>query len=663
MPMVSRDTKEDNPRIDDFTQFHEEERPIIEIAFQPEFYKVPRKFGNVPVEEEPRGYDKKRGYDLKFPKIDLPVQKIEEINFGNPEIEPKNRLFWGDNLHVMRTLPSESLDLIYIDPPFFSGQRYNVVFGDQNEIRSFSDIWDGGMPTYITWLNARILEMKRLLKRTGSLIVHCDYHASHYIKVELDKIFGYDNFVNEIIWRRANSHNDGNKLGVITDTLFFYSRTNQYTFHKVFSERSEEETKKEYPYIDEISGKRFKSVSMNAAGQGDPKVFGEKGLLEPPSGTHWRWNQDRINKALEEGKIFFTKNGVPRYKQFAEDIEGKQLQNLWSDFMAISSQSTERIGYPTQKPEQLLERILLMASNEGDVVADFFCGGGTTPAVATRLKRKWIACDISRIAVEVTKGRLLKQMKSEKGVQQTLSNLPNIALFSWGFYDISKLSYLSDEEFKDFIIKAYGARRAQDSVVCGTKDGFPIWVGPKEPNSYVTEDDVLNLAQYLSTYSDKKKKGIMVAWQFSEGAKKAQNMLAELGEGIDFITIDMVTIGSDGFRQHIVEKHADYSNFLRFILPPQVRLNIRKTENRSYQFDFSESISLNNGRIINIQADFDFDGTFSPTTGYYFTAKNGDQNQLLVTYEFPASGDIKVAFRIEDDQGGEALVTRNIEVK
>ena len=166
---------------------------------QDEFWHPPVRFGSVPVEKAPLGWDEKLGFRKPFPWVMLPLQVVDRVRFGHPDLE-HNRLFWGDNLHVMRQLPNESIDLIYIDPPFFSGRQYNVMFGDQNELRSFSDIWEDGMPGYLIWLNARLFEMKRLLKKTGSIFVHCDWHASHYIKVEMDKIFGNRAFRNEIIW-------------------------------------------------------------------------------------------------------------------------------------------------------------------------------------------------------------------------------------------------------------------------------------------------------------------------------------------------------------------------------------------------------------------------------------------------------------------------------
>ena len=202
-----KNTKQELDRITEYgdSEVVDELAEITEIPRQPEFYKIPRRFGSIPVDELPLGCDKGKQYYKIYPRVALPFQKADRVTFGHSRLEP-NRLFWGDNLHVMRMLPSNSIDLIYIDPPFFSGRRYNVIFGDQNEIRSFSDIWEGGLPSYLIWLNARLLEMKRLLRSTGTIYVHLDYHAAHYVKTELDKIFGYGNFRNEIIWKRSGGH-------------------------------------------------------------------------------------------------------------------------------------------------------------------------------------------------------------------------------------------------------------------------------------------------------------------------------------------------------------------------------------------------------------------------------------------------------------------------
>jgi DNA modification methylase len=326
------------------------------LPSQEAFWRPPVRFGSVPVEKEPLGWDRRRGFRKLFPVVSLPTQVVDRVTFGHPAtgtgrsgtgvppvnhgrdghatpLEP-NRLFWGDNLHVMRQLPSESIDLIYIDPPFFSGRQYNVIFGDQNELRSFSDIWEGGMPGYLIWLNARLYEMKRLLKKTGSLMLHCDLHASHYIKIEIDKIFGHDLLQNEIIWSYRSGGGSKRRYGRKHDVIFWYTRAESgYTFNA---------DDVRVPYDAVIAESRR-------------EMFNEKGKV---AGSVW-------------------------------------------DISRPPNHSKEWIGYPTQKPEAVLERVIRGHSNEGDVVADFFCGGGTTAAVAQRLGRRWIACDQSRYPEQI----------------------------------------------------------------------------------------------------------------------------------------------------------------------------------------------------------------------------------------------------------------------
>jgi DNA modification methylase len=259
-------------------------------------------------------------------------------------------------------LDTSSIDLIYIDPPFFSGENYNVIFGDQNEVRSFSDIWEGGMPGYLIWLNARLLEMKRLLKPAGSIYVHLDYHASHYVKQELDKIFGHDNFLNEIIWCYTGPAKNKNGFPRKHDTIFRYSKTENFFFSDAGIK---------IPY-----SKSF--LSRRGYSEGKAGIFGPK-------------------YSDKEGE----KKSLSKYEG------GKSPEDWWNDIPSGGQISrNERIGYPTQKPEKLLERIILSSSEEGDVVADFFVGGGTTAAVAQKLNRRWIACDQSRVAVAITQGRL-----------------------------------------------------------------------------------------------------------------------------------------------------------------------------------------------------------------------------------------------------------------
>jgi len=300
----------------------EEEAP--RLPEQQEHWRAPARFGSVPVEEYPIGWDTHRRFEKHYPRVELPTQIVDRVSFGNPEVEP-NRLLWGDNLHVMRQIESNSIDLVYLDPPFFSGRPYNVMWGDANEVRSFNDIWEGGMTGYLIWLNARLYEAKRLLKPAGSIYLHCDWHASHYIKVEMDKIFGYGNFRNEIIWCYTGPSNAKRNFQRKHDTVLFYAKGSEWNFNG-------EDVR--VPY----------------------KSFGIQG--ENPRRGIFRAGSkaERVQELIDIGKI-------PR--------------DWWDDgFLTnVSAWRNELIGYPTQKPEALLERIIRSSSNEGDIVADFVMGG------------------------------------------------------------------------------------------------------------------------------------------------------------------------------------------------------------------------------------------------------------------------------------------------
>ena len=377
------------------------------------------------------GLSSKNRITLQTNELVLPT-KAEGGYFGQSiktdyKNEWFNRLIYGDNLLAMQallagdsTIPSMrgKIDLIYIDPPFDSKADYRTKIhlpGTDIEQKptvieqfAYADTWKDGTASYLRMMVPRLVLMREHLSEQGSIYVHIDWHVGHYVKLIMDDIFGKENFRNEIVWRRAYSHNDGNKFGCIHDTLLYYGKTNNPYYEKIFIPRSDEETKDEYPYIDEHTGKRYKSVSMNAAGDGPARYFGDK-LLYPPSGRHWIWTQERIDKALKKDLIFFTSNGTPRYKQFADNIEGKQIQDLWFDFMAISSRSNEGLNFNTQKPEKLLERVIKASCPESGIVIDFFAGTGTTGAVAEKLGRQWIMSDLGKPASLIMRKRLIDQ--------------------------------------------------------------------------------------------------------------------------------------------------------------------------------------------------------------------------------------------------------------
>jgi len=616
---------ENSDRITEYTddEVVEELIPQTEIPKQRDFFKIPRRFGSIPVDELPLGCDPENQYQKIYPRIPLPFQKADRVSFGHPKLEP-NRLFWGDNLHVMRMLPSNSIDLIYIDPPFFSGTVYNILFGDQNEIRSFSDIWEGGMPTYLIWLNARLLEMKRLLKPSGTIYVHLDWHASHYVKTQLDKIFGYDNFLNEIIWHYfAFKRKTAKKFPQKHDSIFSFTKTANHTWNTQFKPHSKE-------YL-----KRWKKDS--------------KGRLY----------RDDVNPTKGGQRVIYL-----------DDLEGDIIESVWGDIYPVNPMAKERIGYPTQKPETLLERIIKSSSNEGDVVADFFCGGGTTPTVAQKLNRKWIACDQSRVAVAITQGRLESLYEKGPGKQHTLTEVPDVSVEYWGTYEVPALEVLSQEEFSDFIVIAFGGRASSvGKYIHGFKRDAPIFVGSSKQNHQVTKDDVINFAEEISKTKGKFQ-GIMLAWSFAQSARRAVEKLSEEGNpGVDLIQISLIDIETPDFRKHVTKLHNEYETFLKFILPPEVIVNHKRIKPLTYEFDASESVPINEkSKIVNVQWDFEYLGRFTPTKGFaYGTEPIGTTAKakplFKVEYKFGRLGKTTIACRVQDDLGGEQIYPEIISVK
>ena len=353
----------------------------------------------------------------------------------------KNQLYFGDNLDIMRNhIPDESVDLIYLDPPFNSKATYNVLFGEANgtqsaaQITAFEDTWhwdikaeetyhelvttgpqklatliqalrtflgQNDMMAYLVMMAIRLVEMHRVLKPTGSIYLHCDPTASHYIKLLLDAIFGHQNFRNEIHWKRSTPRGNAyRKFAVACDSIFFYTKGEEYFWNMVYGNYRPEYIAKYYSYEDS-DGRMFQPTSL-LGHQGVNPVFEWKGFHKP-----WRYPKHRLDNLDQAGLIYWPpKNGIPRYKRYLDEQKGQPILSLWDDIFPVNSQAKERLGYPTQKPEALLERIISASSNEGNIVLDPFCGCGTSTAVAECLKRKWIGIDITHLAITLMKNRL-----------------------------------------------------------------------------------------------------------------------------------------------------------------------------------------------------------------------------------------------------------------
>ncbi len=376
----------------------------------------------------------------------------------SPKPITENTLFYGDNLKVLREyIPDESVDLIYLDPPFNSNRNYNVLFKDERgtdseaQIVAFEDTWHWNeaaqqtydelrkqapdhvtrmiealhdfigtnqMMAYLVMMAARLFELHRALKSTGSLYLHCDPTASHYLKIVLDTIFGAKNFRAEIIWKRSSAHNDSRQgarqPGRIHDTLLYYSKDEDvWTWNPVYTPYDAEYTASNYRYIEESTDRRFKSTDLTAAKPGGDTSYEWKGR-RPPKGRYWAYSKENMQKFEDAGLLYYTSSGLPRLKQYLDEMPGIHLQSIWDDIPPIGAHAAERLGYPTQKPLALLERIIQTSSNPGDVVLDSFCGCGTAVAAAQKLGRKWVGIDITHLSIALQKYRLQEMFPDSK---------------------------------------------------------------------------------------------------------------------------------------------------------------------------------------------------------------------------------------------------------
>ncbi len=398
----------------------------------------------------------------------------------------ENVIYCGDNLIWLKQFPDKCIDLIYLDPPFFSNRHYEVIFNDGEEIRSFEDRWRGGINHYIEWMKERVFELHRVLKDTGSFYLHCDWHASHYLKVMCDDIFGYNKFQNEIIWYYSQGGKGSRRFGRKHDNIFFYSKTDKYIFN-------EENIK--LPYTPH---KRSKTG----------KYGGKMGIDE-------------------NGREYVEKWGTGKKKLYRYYLdEGKIPEDVWTDIQSIQSAASERYGYPTQKPEALLERIIKASSNKNDLVLDPFCGCGTTIAVAQQLQRKWIGIDVSPAACKLMKLRVEKN--GARDVE--IIGLP---------LNVEELKALPPFEFQNWCVGALGGTVNSKKVGDMGIDGFtfmnryPIQVKQSENIGRNTIDNFETALRRVN-----QDMGYIIAFSFGKGSYEEVARAKQQGLHIELLTVD-----------------------------------------------------------------------------------------------------------------------------
>jgi DNA modification methylase len=319
-------------------------------------------------------------------------------------------IYCGDNLDQLRKLPEKCVDLIYIDPPFNSNRNYEVFWGETKEKRAFEDRHTSTQ-AYIEFMRPRCVELARVLKKTGSFYYHCDWHASHYVKVMLDQIFGENDFRSEIVWRRTNAKGLAFRgFPNNHDTILYYADADGFTWNRQFKEYNPDYIAAFYRFVEQGTGRRYRLSDLTNPNRNRPNLTYEwKGHKRV-----WRWTKERMEEADKKGIIHYSSTGLASQKRYLDEMQGQPIDTVWEDILPVQAQAGERLGYPTQKPLALLERIIKASSNENDIVLDAFCGCGTALVAAQKLKRQWIGIDVSPTACRV----MAKRLKKDCGLKE-----------------------------------------------------------------------------------------------------------------------------------------------------------------------------------------------------------------------------------------------------
>ena len=406
----------------------------------------------------------------------------------------KNKLYFGDNLKILREyVPGASVDLIYLDPPFNSSATYNVLFKEKSgeesaaQITAFEDTWQwskdaeavyrelvesgprkladlmqallaflgrNDMMAYLVMMAIRLVELHRVLKPTGSIYLHCDPTASHYLKLLMDSMFGPEHFLAEVTWKRTGTHSDAKRWSPVADILLHYARNDNPTWNPLHEPHSEGYISDKYRFTDP-DGRRYRLDNMTSPKPRPNMMYNWKGHGSPPLG--WRYSKETMAKLDAEGRIWYpdSKSKRPQLKRYLNEMSGVLAGNVWTDIDPINSRAQERLGYPTQKPEALLERIIKASSNEGDVVLDPFCGCGTAIAVAERLKRRWIGIDITYLAINLVQRRLRDHHPTDLSPYEIIGAPTDVQ-------GAEALKEISPHQFEWWAVDLVNARPARD---------------------------------------------------------------------------------------------------------------------------------------------------------------------------------------------------------
>ena len=472
------------------------------------------------------------GKTSEVSNVVLPFQVIEQVDEPRAEQDTRlqgslfsvdergrqlkgwtNKLIWGDNKLVLSSLKNGPLreeieaqggiKLIYIDPPFDVGADFSMdieIGGDTFTKRpnileeiAYRDTWGKGADSFISMIYERLVLMRDLLAEDGSIYVHCDWRVNSFMRLALDEIFGPDSFVNEIIWRRTTAHGDAKqgakRYDMVHDSMYLYAKDkNRFVWNTQYVPFSDDQIAQQYNKV-EHDGRKYRLVTPTGAKPGGDTSYEWKGV-RPPQGRYWAYSRDKMQAFDKQGKLYYSDSGQPYIKYYLDERPGVAASSIWPD-MLLAPTALERVGYPTQKPEALVSRIISASSNESDLVADFFAGSGTTAAVAEKLGRKWIVSDLGKFAIHTTRKRMIgvqRELKA-KGQDYRAFELLNLGRYERQHYigvnpnlrEAEQQQQLAEKEsaFLDLILRAYRAEKTEGfQTFHGKKAGRLVAVGP-----------------------------------------------------------------------------------------------------------------------------------------------------------------------------------------
>ncbi len=649
------------------------------------------------------------GRDKRRESEPLPAQTVEVIRpfhakadeslrlFQGESDIPENRLIWtNDNLVALTSLlhgdeqhaPLEGkVDLVYIDPPFAVQSDFKINVEIENGVSdeklptvieelAYTDTWKNGLDSYLSMIRDRLYLIKALMAPTASIYLHCDWHAGHYLKVLMDEVFGYENFKNEIVWRRTGSNTAPSRYGNNCDLILFYTKSETYIWNQMYGDYDPDYIESHYTQY-EPDGRRYQLVSTTGAGA-TASDYEWKGMV-PPRGRHWAYSKTKMEELDKGNRLTYSKSGMPRVKYYLNEQLGPPLQCLWNDVKTVNSQAAERMSYPTQKPLALLQRIIAASSNPNDLVLDCFGGSGTTALAAETMKdsegkaapRRWISVDCGKFAIHITRKRLIE------------ANARPFAVENIGFYsragewkDLSNRSS-AVAKYRDAMTRVYGGAPVEGfTYLHGKKGERWIHVGPL--HAPVSEALVEKIAEEASV-TDTKKIDVLTAdipIDFNKGIAEARWGVSIQAKVIPRAAVEAVRARLS--RRAAKDPDLEIATDIHFFSPPDIEVRVLdEGDKRTIQvvlsrltIDLDDCLSTQDAKkredikkaitdwraLVDLWAvDWDYNGEWFANDWQSFrTRKLRDINTQAV-HTYLEGGEKRIAVKVTDIFGNDGL--------